>query len=179
MTSYFCIPVPYISLPFLSVLTGRGRYTLGGSAGARSWKCWPEASVTGIRACRGGSSTTLARAGREAAATEGLHPALDWAVRGSPVLVGHWEAGASLSSMEEGSGHPHPNPVEFPFYHWSIFVSLIFFPFPSGKLVLEKAEEPVIKLPTSAGSWKKQENSRKTSISVLLTMPKPLMCGSQ
>ena len=42
------------------------------------------------------------------------------------------------------------------------------------KLVLEKAEEPEIKLPTSAGSSKKQEISRKTSISVLLTMPKPL-----
>ena len=38
------------------------------------------------------------------------------------------------------------------------------------KLVLEKAEEPEIKLPTSAGSWKKQESSRKTSISALLTM---------
>ena len=42
------------------------------------------------------------------------------------------------------------------------------------KLVLEKAEEPEIKLPTSAGSSKKQENSRKTSISALLTMPTPL-----
>ena len=42
------------------------------------------------------------------------------------------------------------------------------------KLVLEKAEEPEIKLPTSAGSWKKQESSRKTSISALMTMPKPL-----
>ena len=42
------------------------------------------------------------------------------------------------------------------------------------KLVLEKAEEPGIKLPTSAGSWKKQESSRKTSISAWLTMPKPL-----
>ena len=40
-------------------------------------------------------------------------------------------------------------------------------------LVLEKAEEPEIKLPTSAGSWKKQKSSRKTSIS-LLTVPKPL-----
>ena len=40
------------------------------------------------------------------------------------------------------------------------------------KLVLEKAEEPEIKLQTSAGSWKKQESSRKTSISALLTMPK-------
>ena len=42
------------------------------------------------------------------------------------------------------------------------------------KLVLEKAEEPEIKLPTSAGSWKKQESSRKTSTSALFTMPKPL-----
>ena len=42
------------------------------------------------------------------------------------------------------------------------------------KLVLEKAEEPEIKLPTSAGSWEKQESSRKTSISALWTMPKPL-----
>ena len=37
------------------------------------------------------------------------------------------------------------------------------------KLVLEKVEEPEIKLPTSTGSWKKQESSRKTSISALLT----------
>ena len=42
------------------------------------------------------------------------------------------------------------------------------------KLVLEKAEEPEIQLPTSTGSLKKQESSRKTSISALLTMPKPL-----
>ena len=42
------------------------------------------------------------------------------------------------------------------------------------KLVLEKAEEPEIKLPTYTGSWKKEESSRKTSISALLTMPKPL-----
>ena len=42
------------------------------------------------------------------------------------------------------------------------------------KLVFKKAEEPEIKLPTSAEPWKKQESSRKTSISALLTMPKPL-----
>ena len=42
------------------------------------------------------------------------------------------------------------------------------------KLVLEKAEEPEIKLPTSAGTWKKHESSRKTSISALLTIPNPL-----
>ena len=42
------------------------------------------------------------------------------------------------------------------------------------KLVLKKAEEPEIKLPTSTRSLKKQESSRKPSISALLTMPKPL-----
>ena len=43
---------------------------------------------------------------------------------------------------------------------------------PDVQAALEKAEEPEIKWPTSAGSYKKQENSRKTSTS--LTMPKPL-----
>ena len=43
------------------------------------------------------------------------------------------------------------------------------------KLDLEKAEEPEIKLPTSAGSSKRQESSRKTSTSALLSMPKPLI----
>ena len=42
------------------------------------------------------------------------------------------------------------------------------------KLDLEKVEEPEIKLPTSIGSLKKQDSSRKTSTSALLTMPKPL-----
>ena len=42
------------------------------------------------------------------------------------------------------------------------------------KLDLEKAEEPEIKLPTSSGSFIKQENSRKTSSSVSLTTLKPL-----
>ena len=43
------------------------------------------------------------------------------------------------------------------------------------KLDLEKTEEPEIKLPTFTGSLKKPESSRKTSISALLTMPKPLI----
>ena len=42
------------------------------------------------------------------------------------------------------------------------------------KLDLEKSEKPEIKLPTSSGSLKKQESSRKTSISALLTIPKSL-----
>ena len=45
---------------------------------------------------------------------------------------------------------------------------------PDVQASFKKAEEPEIKLPTSAGSQKKQESSRKTSISALLTMPKPL-----
>ena len=45
------------------------------------------------------------------------------------------------------------------------------------KLVLEKAEEPQFKLPTSVASLKKQESSRKTSISALLTMSEPLTVG--
>ena len=46
------------------------------------------------------------------------------------------------------------------------------------KLDLEKAEEPEIKLPTFAGSSKKEESSRKTSTSALLTMPKPFTVGN-
>ena len=45
---------------------------------------------------------------------------------------------------------------------------------PDVQTGIKKAEETVIKLPTSAGLWKKQESSRKISISALLTMPKPL-----
>ena len=48
------------------------------------------------------------------------------------------------------------------------------------KLLLEKAEEPEIKLPTSAGSLKKQESSRKTSISAFVWLCQSLwLCGSQ
>ena len=46
--------------------------------------------------------------------------------------------------------------------------------FQTFKLDLEKAEEPEIKLPTSPGSSKKQESSRKIFTSALLTMPKPM-----
>ena len=46
---------------------------------------------------------------------------------------------------------------------------------PDVQAGFRKGKEPQIKLPTSAGSSKKQESSRKTSISALLTMPKPLI----
>ena len=63
-----------VSLPFLSVLTGRGGYSLGGSAGAGSWKCCPEASVTGIGACPNGGSTNSGRAGGGAVAVAETSP---------------------------------------------------------------------------------------------------------
>ena len=44
---------------------------------------------------------------------------------------------------------------------------------PDVQAGFRKAEKPEIKLPTSTGSWKKQESSTKTS-TALLTMPKPL-----
>ena len=59
-------------------------------------------------------------------------------------------------------------------HDWATLINMWTVNFLMFKLVLEKAEEPEIKLPTSAGSWKKQESSRKTSISALVTMPKPL-----
>ena len=45
---------------------------------------------------------------------------------------------------------------------------------PDVQAGFRRGKEPEIKLPTSTGSSKKQESSRKTSISALLTMPKPL-----
>ena len=47
---------------------------------------------------------------------------------------------------------------------------------PDVQAGLQREEKPEIKLPTSTGSSKKQESSRKTSIFALLTMPKPLNC---
>ena len=44
------------------------------------------------------------------------------------------------------------------------------------KLVLEKAEEPEVKLPTSAGSWKKQESSRKTIYFCFIDYAKAFDC---
>ena len=54
------------------------------------------------------------------------------------------------------------------------FSSMLTVNFQMFKLVLEKAGGPEIKLPVSVGSLKKQECSRKTSLSDLLTIPKPL-----
>ena len=59
---------------------------------------------------------------------------------------------------------------------WSIIVLTmdLNMNFQMFRVDLEKAEKQEIKLPTSVGSLKKQDSSRKTSTSALLTMPKPL-----
>ena len=57
---------------------------------------------------------------------------------------------------------------------WKATPNFLALNFQMFKLVLEKAEEPEIKLTTSVGSSEKHESSRNTSISALLTMPKPL-----
>ena len=72
----------------------------------------------------------------------------------SAVLVFHSVAGTKFSKP----GFSNTSTVKFQMFKW----------------VLEKAEEPEIKLQTSDGSSKKQEGSRRTSIFALLTMPKPL-----
>ena len=59
-----------------------------------------------------------------------LHLALDWALRRPLVLVEHWEAGVSLPSIGEGSGHPRPNPVEFRFLSSVSFCAINIVPFP-------------------------------------------------
>ena len=96
----------------------------------------------------------------------------------------------SVVATEKVSFHSNPkgNPKECSNYHTIALISHTskvmlkilqarlqqYVNFQMFKLVLEKAEEPEIKLPTSAGSLKKQ-SSRKTSISALLTMPKTLI----
>ena len=82
-----------------------------------------------------------------------------------------WRKGNPLTllvGMQTGTASME-NSVEIPLKTGNKAVNFQMF-----KLVLEKAEEQEIKLPTSAGSSKKQESSRKTSTSALLTMSKPL-----
>ena len=82
-----------VSLLFLSVLTGRGGDSLGSLAGPGSWKCWPEASATGIGARRGGGSTNSGRAGGGAAAAAGTSLGPGWGIKaasGPGGALGQW-----------------------------------------------------------------------------------------
>ena len=100
-----------VSLPCLSVLTGREGYNLGGLAGARSWKCCPEASATRIGACQGGGSMTSGRAGGGAVAAAGTSPG-----PGSGIAVASGPGGALggghiIIQYGGRAGHPCPNPA--------------------------------------------------------------------
>ena len=73
-----------------------------------------------------------------------------------------------------GPGSPVPHKLSKPGFNNTWTVDFHMF-----KLVLERAEEPEIKLPTSIGSSKKQESSRETFISALLSCQSLRLCGSQ
>ena len=119
-----------VSLPLLSVLTGRGGHSLGGSVGAESWKCWPEASVTGIRACPKGSSMNSGRAGGRAVAVAETSPGPGSGIKAAS-STGEALGGRRVIIQHGGEVRSSPS-KNFLFYHQSIFVPLIFFPFPSG-----------------------------------------------
>ena len=98
------------------------------------------------------------------------------------------ENSAAATGLEKVSFHS--NPKECSNYRTIAFIShaskvmlkilqarlqqYVNYELPDVQAGFRKGKEPKIKLPTSAGSWKKQESSRKTSISALLTMPKHL-----
>ena len=89
------------------------------------------------------------------------------------------ENSAVATGLENVSFHSNPKERQCQRmfkYHTTVLNSHVskVMNFQMFKLVSETAEEAEIKLPTSAGSWKKQESSRKTSISASLTMPEPL-----
>ena len=92
-------------------------------------------------------------------------------------MISLYEIEPKTNRQKENQKPPYKQKSMMGWLHWEILpIKELFIPIllKMFKLVLEKAEEPEIKLPTPAGSSKKQESSRKTSISVLLTMPKPL-----
>ena len=118
------------SSPFPAVLTGRGGYNLGGTAEVEFWGVDQRSPLLGLEPTETVALRTLGGLVEEQWLLQELHLALDWALRRPPVLVEHWEAGASLSSMGEGSSHPRPNPEEFPFLSSVNFFAITIFPFP-------------------------------------------------
>ena len=111
-------------------------------------------------------------------------------------LLHSWHISHTSSGLRTGKVSFHSNPKEGQsqrmlklLHNWHIshtskvmlsilqpdFHSMWTVNFQMFKLYLEKAKQPEIKLPTSAGSSKKHENSRKTTTFALLTIPKPLI----
>ena len=84
---------------------------MGGSAGAGSWKCWPEASATRIGARRGGSSMTSGRAGGGAAAAAGNSPGPGSGIKAASSHDGALGSGRVIILYGGGAGHPRPSPA--------------------------------------------------------------------
>ena len=130
-----------VSLPFLSVLTGRGGYSLGGSAGAGSWKCWPEASVTGDQSLPRWRLYDPRESWRRSSSCcrTSLGP-------GSGIKAASGPGGAlgGRRVIIQNGGGVRSSPSKscrisfFFFYHQPIFVPLIFYPFPSEYRTLSK-----------------------------------------
>ena len=101
-------------------------------------------------------------------------------------MTANSENSAVVTELEKVSFHSNPKERQCQrMFKWPHNVSKVmhkilqariqkYMKFQMFKLDLEKAKEPMIKLPISIGSSKKQESSRKTSTSALLTRPKPL-----
>ena len=118
-----------VSLPFLS-------YSPGEASIAWAVRLEPNPGSVGQRLLSPGSEPAQMAALRipgelveEQPLLQELHLALDRALRRPPVLVKHWEAGVSLSSIGVRSGHPRPNPVEFPFLSSVNFCAINIFSF--------------------------------------------------
>ena len=108
------------------------------------------------------------------------------------------ETSAVATGLEKVSFHPNPkkgNAKECSNYHTIALISYtskvmlkilqarfqkyVIYELPDVQAGFRKGRGTRDQMPTSIGSLRKQESSRKASISALLVMPKPLMCGSQ
>ena len=124
--------IPVFPSPFLFLLTGTGRYSLGGLAGVECWGRCPEAPSAGIGACRNGSSMIFWGAGGRAAAVAGIS-----AGPGSGIKADSGPGGALggaciiIIQYEGGARSFPPNPVES-FSSSVNFCAMNNFPFPFG-----------------------------------------------
>ena len=112
---------------------GRGGYNLGGSAEVEFWGHSPEVSIAGIGACQNGSCTNSGRAGGRAVAAAGTSPGPGLGIK---VASGPGGALGGKRVIIQYGGGVRSSPskscrISF-FYQQSIFVPLIFSPFPSG-----------------------------------------------
>ena len=126
--------IAVFSPPFPSVLTGRGGYNLEVQL---RWNS--EVSIAGIGASRNGGSMNSGRAGRGAAAAARTSPGPGPGIKAASGPGGTLGSGRVI--LQYGGGirlsPPESCRISF-FYHQSIFVPLLFFPFPSGYRTLSK-----------------------------------------